>query len=345
MNDSKLKNFNPMALREKYSASNRTNNYSSFWLDNGWDNNTSIFDEDEPKKKGVDLIALASYRRTISNFVSIVTGESDIKVRFTSAGDSYTDGKSVTISSKLDDKLFDSTVGLALHEGSHIKLSNFDFLKNLENEIPTEYYNRGEVFGWDKFDVVSKVKDLLNYVEDRRIDYFVFTNSPGYKGYYHSLYDKYFHAKVIDKALKTDEYTSLDWDSYIFRIINLTNKNSNLDALPGLRDIKKLIFSNVKNLNSTQDAFGVALKVFHILLDNFDVQTTNPNQQPEDGDGEENVDGGENSDGNGSEGSDTISDEELGDMIESGLTEGDGNNTKKVELSDSQKKTLENAIK
>ena len=345
MKDKKLKNFNPMALREKYSVSNRTNNYSSFWLDNGWDNNTSIFDEDEPVKKGVDLVALASYRRAISNFVSIVTGESDIKVTFQQNGDSYTDGKTVTISAKLDDKLFDSTVGLALHEGSHIKLSDFDFLRNLQHEIPTEYYNRAEVFGWDKFEVQSKVKDLLNYVEDRRIDYFVFTNSPGYKGYYHSLYDKYFHAKVIDKALLTDEYTSLDWDSYIFRIINLTNKNSNLDALPGLRDIKKLIFSNVKNLNSTQDAFGVALKVFHILLDNFDVQTTNPNQQPEDGDGEENVDGGENSDGNGSEGSDTISDEELGDMIESGLTEGDGNNTKKVELSDSQKKTLENAIK
>ena len=117
----KLKNFNPMALREKYSAKNITNNYSSFWLDNGWDNNTSIFDEDEPKKKGVDLVALASYRRAISNFVSIVTGESDIKVTFKSNGDSYTDGKSVVISSKLDDKLFDSTVGLALHEGSHIK--------------------------------------------------------------------------------------------------------------------------------------------------------------------------------------------------------------------------------
>ena len=47
-----------MALREKYSAKNVKNNYSSFWLDNGWDNNTSIFDEDEPKRKGVDLVAL-----------------------------------------------------------------------------------------------------------------------------------------------------------------------------------------------------------------------------------------------------------------------------------------------
>ena len=344
----KLKNFNPMALREKYSIGNlnKKNNYSSFWLDNGWDNNTSIFDEDLPVKKGVDLVALASYRRAISNFVSIVTGESDIKVTFETSGDSYTDGKEVTISSKLDDKLFDSTVGLALHEGSHIKLSDFDFLKQLHNNFPKEYIKRGEVFGWGEYDTISKIKDLLNYVEDRRIDYFVFSNSPGYKGYYHSMYDKYFHAKVIDKALKTDEYTSLDWDSYIFRILNLTNKNSNLDALPGLREIRNLIFSNVKNLNFTKDAFDVALKVFHILLDNLDVGVENPTEKPEEGNGEESVEGGEGSDGaSGSEGSDSISDEELNDVIESGLTEGSGDGGKKIELSDSQKRTLENAIK
>ncbi len=345
MNDSKLKNFNPMALREKYSAKNLNtrNNYSSFWLDDGWDNNTSIFDQDEPKK-GVDLVALASYRRAISNFVSIVTGESDIKVRFTSAGDSYTDGKSVTISSKLDDKLFDSTVGLALHEGSHIKLSNFDFLRNLENEIPKEYYDRSEVFGWDKFDVVSKVKDLLNYVEDRRIDYFVFTNSPGYKGYYHSLYDKYFHSKIIDKALLTDEYTSLDWDSYIFRIINLTNKNSDLGALPGLKDIRNLIFSNVKNLGSTEEAFDISLKVFHIILSNIDVQIQNPTPQPENGNGDESMEGGDDSGDGGDDSSDTNSDDQQNDMSQNGDTDGDVDGQKKVELNDRQKRQLENAI-
>ena len=283
----KLKNFNPMALREKYSASNRTNNYSSFWLDNGWDNNTSIFDEDEPKKKGVDLVALASYRRAISNFVSIVTGESDIKVTFNTSGDSYTDGKSVTISSKLDDKLFDSTVGLALHEGSHIKLSDFDFLKNLENSIPQEYFNRAEALGIERYEVIGKLKDLLNYVEDRRIDYFVFSNSPGYKGYYHSMYDKYFHANVIDKALVSKEYTSVDWDSYMFRIINLTNKNSLLDVLPGLREIKTEIFSNVKTLDSTAEAFSVALNVFNIILTNIEAQPkTDGGEGQSDGDGE-----------------------------------------------------------
>tara|TARA_R100001129_G_scaffold46854_1_gene31808 strand:+ start:150 stop:2174 length:2025 start_codon:yes stop_codon:yes gene_type:complete len=319
-----LKNFNPMALREKYSAKNRTSNYSSFWLDNDI-SRTSIFDEEETKK-GVDLVALASYRRAISNFVSIVTGESDIKVTFNSRGDSYTDGKAVVISSKLDDKTFDPTVGLALHEGSHIKLSNFDFLRNLENEIPQEYFNRAEVFGFDRDDVKIKLKDLLNYVEDRRIDYFVFSNSPGYKGYYHSMYDKYFHSKIIDKALQSDEYTSLDWDSYIFRIINLTNKNSDLDSLPGLKKIRNLIFSNVKSLNSTEEAFDITLKVFSILLDNLDVQTVNPTEESEEGNGDENVEGSESSDNGESVSS---SDSDSGD---------------KPQLSDRQKKQLENAV-
>ena len=341
MKNTELKNFNPMALREKHSVSNRTNNYSSFWLDKGWDNNTSIFDE-ETEKKGNDLVALASYRRAISNFVSIVTGESDIKVTFTSQGDSYTDGKAVTISSKLDDKLFDSTVGLALHEGSHIKLSNFDFLKQLDISIPQEYYNRAGVFGFDKYDVVGKVKNLLNYVEDRRIDYFVFTNSPGYKGYYHSMYEKYFHSKIIDKALATDEHTDLDWDSYIFRIINLTNKNSNLDALPGLREIHSLIFKNVKTLNSTEDAFDVALKVFHILLDNLEVKASNPSEEKksENGEGSEEGEGSE-----GGEGSETMSDEEFNQALENSSTEGNGDGKgKKVELTEAQKKQLKNAI-
>ena len=325
--NSKLKNFNPMALREKYSAKNVTNNYSSFWLDNGWDNNTSIFDEDEPKRKGVDLVALASYRRAISNFVSIVTGESDIKVTFNTHGDSYTDGKAVTISAKLDDKLFDSTVGLALHEGSHIKLSDFDFLKQLSQNIPKEYYNKSKVFGWDEWDVDAKIKNLLNYVEDRRIDYFVFSNSPGYKGYYHSMYDKYFHSKIIDKALQSDEYTDLNWESYMFRILNLTNTNSDLDALPGLREIKNLIFGNVKKLKSTAEAFDIALKVYDIIVKNIDVKIENPTEKPEEGNGNESIEAGDSDETKG------------GESTESGESKG------KIELTPAQKRQLENAIR
>ena len=106
---------------------------SSFWLDDDFTTSGySIFDDEKPK--GVDLLKLAGYRRAIANFVSIVTGES-IPVQF-SGRDSYTDGKTVNISAKLNDNEFDSAVGLALHEGSHIKLTDFDIIRTLESNIP-----------------------------------------------------------------------------------------------------------------------------------------------------------------------------------------------------------------
>ena len=310
----KIKHFNPMALREKYTVGSvkRTNPFSSFWADNDWDNRrTDILDDVEvPKKKGVDHIKLASYRRAISNFVTIVTNQSDIPVRFQSNDNSYTDGKVVTIGSKIDEKNFDPVVGLALHEGSHIKLSDFDFLRNLESNIPQEVFLDGEKVGFGKWDVVGHIKSLLNYVEDRRIDYYVFSNSPGYKGYYHSMYDKYFHSKVIDKALLTDSHTSLDWDSYIMRIINLTNKNRRLDVLPNLDKIYTLIFGGgrVKKLSSTEDAFNVAVEIYRLIIEVLPEVTYDENGNPIDTSGMDSS--GES--GGGTE----LSDDEFQDLLD-----------------------------
>ena len=315
----KIKHFNPMALRVKYTVGSvkRTNPFSSFWADNDWDNRrTDILDDVEvPKKKGVDHIKLASYRRAISNFVTIVTNQSDIPVRFQSNDNSYTDGKVVTIGSKIDEKNFDPVVGLALHEGSHIKLSDFDFLRNLESNIPQEVFLDGEKVGFGKWDVVGHIKSLLNYVEDRRIDYYVFSNSPGYKGYYHSMYDKYFHSKVIDKALLTDSHTSLDWDSYIMRIINLTNKNRRLDVLPNLDKIYTLIFGGgrVKKLSSTEDAFNVAVEIYRLILEVLPEVTYDENGNPIDTSGMDSS--GESGGGNGDAGTE-LSDDEFQDLLD-----------------------------
>ena len=82
-------------------------NNSSFWLDDDFLNDDVFsFDKDivshnQPKSK--DPVKLSGYRRAIGNFVRIVTGQ-PIPVRFTEAGDSYTDGESVTISASLKDK-------------------------------------------------------------------------------------------------------------------------------------------------------------------------------------------------------------------------------------------------
>ena len=316
-----LKDFNPRALIDKYSIKKKSTDsgYSSFWMGDTLDSYSSIFDDEDIKPK-VDLIALSSYRRAISNFVSILTGDPSIKVTYTTAGDSYTDGKTVTISSKMDDKFYDSTVGLALHEGSHIKLSDFEFLRNLETNIPKEYFNRGMMKGFSKNEILSHIKNLLNYVEDRRIDNYVFTTSPGYKGYYHSMYDKYFHAKVVDKALGTDEYTDENIDSYLFRVINLTNKNTNLNALKGLRDIWKIVdLKNIKRLKSSADAFNVSLEVYNIILnsipDGIEKTDENGNTTYKKADGSDSSE--ESGEGNGSDDSETLSDDEFDSLIDS----------------------------
>jgi|LWDU01.1.fsa_nt_gi hypothetical protein len=341
----KLKLFNPMALREKYSAKNlnKKNNFSSFWMEDDWNTNrSSIFDDEEVKPK-VDLIALASYRRAIGNFVNIVTGK-NIKVTFTTSGDSYTDGKKVTISSKLDDKLFDSTVGLALHEGSHILLSDFDFLKQLEVNIPKEYTDRAFVKGYGEMDSKVHIKNLLNFVEDRRIDYHIFSNSPGYKGYYHSMYDKYFRSKVVDRALLSDEMTDENWDSYFFRIINLTNSNTQLDSLNGLMEIWKTIdLKNISRLQSSDDSFYVALDIYDIILNNIPDgnkktdEDGNTSYEREDGSGstDSNSEGGGK--GSGKEESRELTDEEfneLMDAVESGDVEFGSGSGSGIELDD-----------
>jgi hypothetical protein len=249
---------------------------SSFWLDEDFTSSgNSIFDDIyEEKPKGLDLLKLAGYRRAIANFVNIVTGES-IPVYF-SGTDSYTDGKAVNISAKLNDNEFDAAVGLALHEGSHIKLTNFDTMRSLDKNIPDsildmikeKYFSGRPIEDQDwlaKNYILSYVRDLLNIVEDRRIDNFVYKSAPGYRGYYEALYDKYFNSKIVDKGLKSDEYTDMNWESYMFRICNITNPNRRLDIM-NFRTIWNILdLKNIDRLKSSFDALEVAYEIFHFV--------------------------------------------------------------------------------
>ena len=239
-------------------------NHSSFWMDNTFGD--SVF-----KTSGKDHVKLASSLKAIGNFVKIVTSD-EIAVKYNNKDESYTDGKTVTISSKVNGKSFDSTVGLALHEGSHCLLSDFQLLKKVMN------YSFGIDFlrNTYKFDITDKMikkglnvitlKDILNYIEDRRIDLHIYKTAPGYQPYYKAMYDRYFHSKAIDKGLKSGEYREENLQSYLFRIINLTNINRDLDALKGLRKIYNTIdFNNITRLKSTEDCLKLAIKIMEIL--------------------------------------------------------------------------------
>ena len=316
--------------------------YSDFWFDR---NDTDIdellgIEKVKPKK---DYIQMASNQRAIANFVRIVSGQ-NIPVTYTQRGDSYTDGKKVTISANINDKNFDHVVGLALHEGSHIAFSDFEDLADAIRNAPNDWTYEQKAF----------FKNMINFIEDRRIDTKVFKSSPGYKGYYHSLYKKYFRNNAIKKGLKSGMYREYDIESYEFRILGfMAPKESDLDALPKLREIYNLMdLKNVLRLSSV-GVIDLAREVSDIVFKIVD--TIGKPTNDENGGGKpESQNGDEENDFESGDGTtvDTGNAEmtpnenaESGDSDGSDTNGSDNVETKEFEeLSDRQKKSLINAV-
>lgn len=300
---------------------------SSWWL--GDDFETMSIRQDG--RKQIDHTKLAATQRAIGNFVNIVTGK-QIPVRFQTAESSYTDGKTVTIGTKIDGTDFDPAVGLALHEGSHIALTNFDVIKDC-NKIGSAFHKYVTMKGCDPDLNMTRhelfmIKDLLNWVEDRRIDYHIYTTAPGYRVYYEAMYNKYFNDTIIDKALQSNEKCEETWDDYLFHIINFTNPNRNLNALRALQDIWNVIdLSNIDRLKSTEDALDVSCEVYKLIKSAVNAPVPVSEQdKPESGEGEGDLDG----------------DFEI-EFGDGGNGSGEGNG-KKLELTPAQMKKLEKAI-
>ena len=277
--------------KSKKSSSYKSYGASSWWMDDWSDYSSPVYSTYSTKEIATkNLYKLAAHRRAIANFVSIVTGQS-IPVKFSTKGDSYTDGKVVTISANIaEPKEFDPAVGLALHEGSHIKLSNFDLLRDLDVAIhkivgAEEYKRLNEISASKGITYFAGVvKDLLNYVEDRRIDNYIYKSAPGYRDYYRSMYDKYFNDPAIDKGMKSDEFCEETFEAYMFRLINLHSKFSRPNALKRLGDIAKVIKLNeISRLRTTEDALKVALEVYAIMIEAIEPLTQ---QQQQNGQGQ-----------------------------------------------------------
>ena len=137
------------------------------------------------------------------------------------------------------------------------------------------------------------------------------------------MYNKYFYSKVVDKALLTDEHTDEVMESYMFRIINLTNKNTRLDALKGLRDIWKILdIKNISRLKSSEEAFNVGLNMFDVILNNLSDGIENVNTYTGEvtyKKADDNSEEGESSEskGSGNNDSENMSDEEFKDLVDS----------------------------
>ena len=223
-------------------------------------NNSNFWLAHEPEGK-FNLLELANTQRAITNFVKILT-EREIKVDFhaNNDSDSMTNGKRITISSTINMYNLDSVVGTALHEAAHCRYTNFGVLKYIKNSLYEQKIESGH----------DMVATLLNFVEDRRIDSLMYKDAPGYQVYYRSMYERYFYSKTIDKALKGPEYREENWESYLFRIINIFNKNTDFDALKCLPTIYKAIdLKNIDRLKNTKDSLELAITLYKLLSMHF----------------------------------------------------------------------------
>lgn len=236
--------------------------YTDFWLEGDIESEGNTY---------LSLIRLAKYKRVIHNFVTILT-ERNIPIYFNSNNRNATNGEIIYLSPKIKEKRnFDETVGLALHEAAHIVHSDFLILQTIWQRIPRDLYDLSSKKNVSKLKIKNLVKTMLNFVEDRFIDALVYREAPGYRGYYLALYDRYFNSPSKESALKSNVYRFPSLDAYEFRIINLTNQSaSDLDALPGLREISDLVdLPNILRLTTPKHRLDVAIEVCKIIINNL----------------------------------------------------------------------------
>lgn len=244
------------------------NSHSAFWIG---DNIDELLEKVEAGS--IEYVErLRKVQRATGNFVKIVTGR-EIPVIYSSGNQSYTDGKNVVLSADIDPTKLDAMVGTALHEGTHCLLSNesLAFLPEMHKNFSTwikgmpieQHANRLGIaitskdvtptFGKHGDTVVDHVMLVMNVLEDRRIDLWMYQNAAGYRPYYEAMYNEYWHSPKIDDMLRAPEARESAVHNYILFVINMTNQHFDAQAMPGLAEIRRIADLSEKGLTARGD--------------------------------------------------------------------------------------------
>lgn len=228
-----------------------TRPHSVFWLGEALYRSMGEMPENTPEY----AMLLSSIKKGVANYVRIVTGR-EIPVHFNTGKQSYaTANDHIIIAASDNPKKIDVNVGLALHEAAHLRLSKktatpesiplYSFLDVLKKEgtyfISSNLRNDMLRLNRSGDDVIKEIKLVVNVLEDRRIDQWMYSAMPGYRPYYEALYNELWHSPTINKALRSPLTHRPLLKYYRLHITNLTNANAHPDYLPGLRNIWNLI--------------------------------------------------------------------------------------------------------
>lgn len=245
-----IPSYIPPELRDKYkevvAEFEAPRNSHMFWLNKEWlDRYESIRSKDNDSLEFAMM--LSSVRKAVANFVYIMTGKS-IPVRFSTGQVSYaTKDNAITLSASSDPKYLDSAVGTSMHEAAHILLSQYrpdqpesiDLFKwmsliNVTTILPLVGY--ASKIGRSGFET-SDLQMIINVLEDRRIDDWVYEKVRGYRVYYDARWAHKWKSPLISRALHHPMGRRPLYKCYEMHFINMINPLASPDLLPGLDEI------------------------------------------------------------------------------------------------------------
>lgn len=246
--------------------------HSEYWLGKDWQKTLP------PRTSPRYIVRMHSVLRSVRDFVKIVTGRGDIDVRYSSGEQSYTDGRTIVISAETDPKNIDVVVGLALHESSHVLLSqelmkdlggtripsNVDIIRLAPKTaalFPNLATSKTEFVEW----LFNQFMLCVNVVEDRRIDSWMYERLHGYRPYYDSLYSRYFFTPDVERAMQS---LTESYDSYTMALINIHTPYFKTCSIKGRDDLWKILdLDNIRRLTIVHDRANV--KEIYKVADNL----------------------------------------------------------------------------
>lgn len=236
----------------------------------------------------IELHKLNELRKTVINFCSIILQGKRVDVRY-AGSQNFTDGNTIIISADIV-KNFDTVVGLAMHETSHIRWSNFKLIETLQERLkdlakeyllkiqkqhPTMIKNE-KLFEKYTEALTKEISEfgrgIQNWIEDRRIDNLALENFPGYLGYYSAFYEQCFRGKQHQEYIEKYNRTGDIFQDYMAYILLSMSPNFKLNALPNLSRVMKLLDVNVLSSIKQDKNIDITLSVLRIILEEYAMQ-------------------------------------------------------------------------
>lgn len=142
------------------------------------------------------------------------------------------------------------------------------------NDIETELEKNPALSGAFRHIMLEVVKPLINIIEDRRIDNYVYTNAPGYRRYYRHLYTRFFR---LDEQTETSIKLisrEISLAAYIANITNIHTPIFDETNLPDLDKIYHLVdLPKIERLDSVHAVADVANSILEIIFQNVPYHT------------------------------------------------------------------------